>query len=150
MEQAKKNLKIESFIVLLFAGLTLLRAATEIIFTDFSGVTLPADAPKNTILIAQIVLASITLLMLWPQIYIGIKGLVIAKNPNTTRRHIFWGKVLFVFAILSMISPAIAIIRQEEIGENTYMILSLLVEVVIFFDYVKHAKAVAKIAAEAN
>ena len=86
----------------------------------------------------------VSLVCLLPQVYIGIKGLKIAKNPDSSKGHIVWGIILLAFAIIGMVSPLVAVIKQDEVFENASALLSILIEVAFFYDYVKCARVVAK------
>ena len=144
MEQTRKNLKSTSIIVLALGGLTLLNILFEVFFGEIKNADIPAGSPDNILLITQIFVVVLSLLMLLPQFYIGFKGLKMAKNPNASRGHIIWAIILFVFAIISMISPLIAIIKQESLFENISELLSMSVDVIILYEYIKYAKAVSK------
>ena len=142
MEQSRKHLKTWSIVVLIFTGLSLLDLVTELLFGDLNSVTIPEGSPENILLITKIILLAVSLLFLLPQLYIGIKGLKMAKNPDTSRGHIVWGTILLVISVIGLIPPVIAIIKQENIFENISQFAGILIEALVFYDYVKYAKAV--------
>ena len=142
MEQSRKRLKITSLIVLLFAGLTLLNVVSELLLGDLNEVAIPDGAPTNILLITKIVVFVVSLLLLLPQVYIGFKGIKIAKHPDASRGHITWGIILLIFSILGLISPIIAVINQETVFSNVSALLSILVEILVFFDYIQCARSV--------
>ena len=149
MEQARKNLKTSSIIVLVLAGLSLINILFELFFGEFSkalsGVTIPEGAPENIVLIAQIFVLAVSLLILLPQVYIGIKGLKIAKKPDSSRGHIIWGIILLVFTSFGLISPFVALIQKNgEAFDNISELCSIAVDVFILFEYVKFARDVRK------
>ena len=81
--------------------------------------------------------------MLFPQTYIGIKGLKIAEKPNSSKGHIVWGVILLVFAVLGLLSPLLALVQGNgEAFGNVSEVLSMAVDIMILFDYVKYARAV--------
>ena len=139
MEQSRKRLKITSLIVLLFAALTLLNIVSELLLGDINDVAIPEGAPANILLVTKIFVTVVTVLLLLPQVYIGLKGLKVAKHPDKSKTHIVWGIILFALAIIGLISPAVAVIKQEAIFANVSQMLSVLVEVLVFFDYIKAA-----------
>lgn len=149
MEQARKNLKTSSIIVLVLAGLSLINILFELFFGEFSkalsGATIPEGAPENIVLIAQIFVLAVSLLILLPQVYIGIKGLKIAKKPDSSRGHIIWGIILLVFTAFGLISPFVALIQKNgEAFDNISELCSIAVDVFILFEYVKFARDVRK------
>ena len=144
MEKARKNLKITSIVLLIMAGSTMLNVLGEIFFGELNSSAVPEGAPASTLLIAKIVLLVISVLLLWPQIYVSIKGIKIAKNPNNSKRHIFWATVLLVLSVLGLISPVLELLRSEGVYQNVGSILSMLIEVCLYYEYLKYAKEIAK------
>ena len=143
MEQTRKHLKFSSLAILALAALSLINIVSELLFGELNNAEIPAGSPDNIFLITKIILMVVSLVCVLPQVYIGIKGLKIAQNPDSSKGHIVWGIILLVFAIIGMISPLLAVIKQEEVFENASALLSILIEVAFFYDYVKSAKAVA-------
>lgn len=144
MEQSRKYLKISSIVVLIFAGLTLLNLVSELLFGELNRAEIPAGSPENILLITKIILLVVSILLLLPQVYVGIKGLKMAKNPDSSKAHIIWGTILLVIAVLGLVSPAIALIKQEDVFNNVSELFSILVDVIVFFDYVKYARRVSR------
>ncbi len=144
MEQARKHLKKTSIVVLIFAGLSLISIVAQLIWGDFSQASIPEGSPDNILLITKMVLLAISLLLLIPDVYIGIKGLKVAKKPNSSKGHIVWAIILFVLSIISLISSVVGLFSTESIGENISDIFSVLLEILIYFEYIKYAKMVAK------
>lgn len=147
MEKTTKNLKTSSLIVLLFAGLSLLQIISELMFGELNSTPLPEGAPENTLMITKIVILVVTLVFLIPKLYVGLKGLRVAKNPNTSKGHIIWAMIIFGFAVLDLIEPAMGLISGNASG-NFSALASITLELVVYFEYIKHARAVAKQAAE--
>ena len=142
MEQAKKHLKISSMLVLLFVGISLLEIATELMFGDINSAPIPDGAPDNILLITKTFVMVVALVLMLPKIYVGIKGLKIAKYPNTSKGHIIWAVIIFVFTLLGLVEPAMAILKQDSV--NMSALLGVLLELAIYYDYIKYAKLVAK------
>ena len=143
MEQTRKHLKFSSLAILALAALSLINIVSELLFGELNNAEIPTGSPDNILLITKIILMVVSLVCVLPQVYIGIKGLKIAQNPDSSKGHIVWGIILLAFAIIGMISPLLAVIKQEEVFENASALLSILIEVAFFYDYVKSARAVA-------
>lgn len=143
MENSRKNLKLISIAILVFAFATLLQLLTELMFGEINNAELPEGSPENILLITKIVVMVISCIILLPQLYVGIKGLKVAKNPDTLGAHIFWATVLFVIAILGLISPIKAIFSRESIKDNVLNLSGKIVEVFLYFEYLRHAKALS-------
>ena len=144
MEQTLKHFKISSFAVLILAGFSLFEIISELLFGELNSAQLPAGAPENTLLIAKIVLLAVSVLLLLPKFYVGIKGLRIAKNPNTSKRHITWAMIIFAVLLLELIGPAVTAIQQGGGYDNISAVCGVLMELAFYYDYIKYAKAVAK------
>ena len=144
MEQTRNHLKFSSLAILAIAFFSLINIVSEFLVGELNNAEIPAGSLDNILLITKIILMVVSLVCLLPQVYIGIKGLKVAKNPDSSKAHIVWGIILLVLAIIGMISPLIAVIKQDDVFENASALLSILVEVAFFYDYVKYARAVAK------
>lgn len=144
MENSRNHLKISSIVVLIFAGLALIKVLTELLFGDIAKITAPAGSPENIVLILKIILLSVSFICLIPQIYVGIKGLRIAKNPDSSHAHIIWAFILFVITLLELVTPVMELINHANKGANILYILSTVAELVVFFDYIKYAREVYK------
>ena len=143
MEQSQKHLKFSSLAILALAALTFINIVSEILVGELNSADIPAGSPDNILLITKIFIMVVSLLCLLPQVYIGLKGLKVAKNPDSSKGHIIWGTVLLVFAVIGLISPLVAIVKQDSVFENASELLSIAIEVAFFYDYVKAARAVA-------
>ena len=144
MEQARKNLKLYSIVVLIYTAASAVQLSLGLWFDNFGGAPVPEGSTGNVLLITKIVVSVVSALVFLPEIYIGIKGLMIAEKPDSSTRHIFWAKVLFVIAVLAILFSVINLIRQDNAGDAVGNILSLAVELFIYYDYIKYAKLVAK------
>ena len=144
MEQTRKNFKISSIVVLALAGFSLLQIVFEILFGEINSAAIPEGAPDNILLITKIFLLSVAALLLIPNVYIGIKGLRIAKKPNSSKGHIVWAIILLVFAVLSLIDPVVNFVKNGGVYENLSSFLSLAVEVLVYFEYIKYGMEIAK------
>ena len=149
MEQSRKNLKNASIIVLALAGLSLLNILFELFLGELSGelnnATFPEGAQENVVLIAQIFILVVSVLMLLPHAYIGIKGLKIAKKPNSSIGHIVWGIILVVLTAVGLISPLVSFLQGNgEAFANVAEFLSVAVDVAVLAGYVKFAINVRK------
>ena len=141
MEQTKKNLKTTSMLVLLFAALNLIRVIVSLIFDGFGSTE---GATDGAVLVANIIVLVVTVICLIPQVYIGLKGIKVANAPDSSKAHVIWAMILFVITVLSLISPVIGLIKKDTGSDNVGTLLSLLLEGIIYFEYVKYARDIAK------
>ena len=149
MEHTRRNLKNYSVIVLGLAALSLINIIFETFFGELnealSSAVIPEGAPENVVMIAKMVVLVVSVLMLLPHAYIGIKGLKIAKNPNTSKGHIIWGIILIVFTLSSLLTPLVAFLKGDgEAFANVSEFLSIAVDVAVLVAFVKSAMEVRK------
>ena len=144
MEQSRKFLKIYSYLILAFAAFSFLQAVAEVIFTDYDPAALPEGFTVNILIFAKIFILVISLLLILPSLYVGFKGLKVAKTPNSSKGHIVWATILMVLYVIALIDPVYDIVNKVEVGENISRFFSILLEAWIYFDFIRYAKAVAK------
>ena len=133
-------------LVLLFVGISLLEIATELMFGDINSAPIPDGAPDNILLITKMILLGVTAVLLLPKVYVGIKGLKMAKAPTASKTHIIVSVTIFVILLLELIEPILGIVNGGGFKENFSSLAGLLLELVIYYDYIKAANAVAKLA----
>ena len=130
--------------MLALAFFSLLQIVSELLYGELNNAVIPEGAPENILPITKIVLFSVALLLTLPNIYIGIKGLRIAKKPNSSKGHIVWAIILLVFASLSLIEQGVGFIHGGFNFENISAFCSIVVEVTVFVEYIRLAIAVRK------
>ena len=145
--QSRKNLRISSIVVLALAGLSLLNIIFELFLGELNGelnnAMIPEGAPENVGLIARVFILVVSFLLLLPHVYIGIKGLKMAKTPDASRGHIIWGIILTVFTAIGLISPIVSLVQGSGSAfENVSELCSIAVDVFVLVEYVKYARAV--------
>ena len=145
MEQAKKNLKISSWLVLLFTLAFFVQIITELMIGDINSAQIPEGAPDNILLITKTILLVVALVMMIPKLYVGIKGLRLAKNPKPAKAHIVWAGIILVFTVLGLFDPLMAIFEQGDLGGEIVTLCNVLVDAWVYFEYIRNAKALAKL-----
>ena len=96
MEKARKNLKEMSVLILIFAVFSFVRSIVEILFAGLSIKDLPEEITENIVIIGIVVLCVFSLILSIPQLYVGIRGIKVAKKPVATKGHIVWAIILAV------------------------------------------------------
>ena len=141
MENTRKELKLTSIAILVFAALSLVSVITSIIFGDFSSL---ADTPDGVLLASKIIVVVIAALILLPQVYVGVKGIKIAKAPVSTKAHIVWATILLVISVISVIMFVVDLFKAGNTAQEVGDLCNAVVEGVLFFEYIRLAKAIAK------
>jgi hypothetical protein len=144
MTESKKQLKIASFLVLILAAISTVDIALELCFGKINSVHIPDGAPENTLLIAKIIIGVVSAMILIPQFYVGIKGLRIVKNPTKSKAHIICAIVILGFIAWGLVENVLGIVSQSETGDYVGALLDHILEGIVYIDYVRYARAVAK------
>ena len=144
MSNSRKHLKISSILVLVLAAATFIKTVMSVIFGGLPSAIVPEGSSDNIVLITQISLLIFSALLLLPQIYVGVKGILVSMHPTRSKLHIIVAIVLFIFSIIGLVFPIIGIINREAIFDNIGTIIGLLLEILVYFDYIKYAKMASK------
>lgn len=141
MNNLSKRLKTEAFIVLILAAATLVTVVLELIFGDINSATVPEGSPANILMITKILLLSFTLVLLAPQIYVGVRGIMVANHPSRANAHIIVAMVVLVCVALSLVSTVFDVILNGGFGDSISTLLTSLLQLVVYLDYIRCAKA---------
>ena len=104
MEKNRKDLKTLSILILVLTGLTLVRSITELIVNGLPQVPESNELSQGILRITAIISLVIGLLLLLPQVYVGIKGMKIADGAPSGKAPLVWAIILAVLAAISTIS----------------------------------------------
>ena len=143
MTESRKNLKIMSWLVLVFTVWTLVKAVVEV-FSGFNAETAPDGVSDGLVLVAKIVLIVFSVVLLLPQVYVGVKGLKLAKEPVPGKAHIIWAAILLAVTVLGTLPALVALVQSEGVKENWATLSTNLAEGLVFLEYIRKAREVAK------
>ena len=140
-EQTKKNLRIISLCLVIFSIVSLALAAMDLITfwmdrDNYSGTS------DGVVLASIRIVGVMSLLMVAVQIYIGLKGMKVAKEPDSSKGHITWATVFLVLSIIALVSPVMEMIQTKAIVANVVTIIDCLVDVLLYYYFIKWAKEV--------
>lgn len=143
MDKNRKELKSFSIVILAFVALDLIKI---IISLFVKGLPLPNEIPegmsKDIVQITTIIIFVVSLIILIPQIYVGVKGLMIANGAKSGNAHIIWAIILVALSAIATISGIVDITKAFSF-DALLNILSPAVDVVIFAFYYFYAKKIA-------
>lgn len=135
-----------SILVLAYTALTLIRLIVEAAFTNFNIRNLPDNVAEGFAMVLRVMLCVISFILLLPQIYIGVKGIKIAKKPDSSKGHLVWAIILSAFAVLSISTPVSNIMQGVNVGANLFELIGLSVDILLFVTYAVCARRVLKAA----
>ena len=142
MENAKKNLKFISAVMLICLTFSFIREVLEIFLTNVK----LDNISFEYIIIAKIVICLIYAVMFLPQIYVGVKGIKVSKKPDSSKAHIIWAVIFIVFAAFAAISATINIAKSVDVTENVFELIDAAIDFAFYFLYVKYAKQILQAA----
>ena len=142
MDTNRKHLRDLSGLVLFFALLAAIGLVSDALALDFNIQNLPDNVSEGIASFMRIFLCVFGFILLLPQIYVGVKGLKIAKNPTTSKGHIVWAIILTVCTVMSIPSPISDIAQGVQVGANIMELFRLAIDILLYVTYVVCAKRV--------
>ena len=127
-----------SEIILICLTFSFLRSILEVFLTKVDN----DNIPTQFLIIAKIMLCVIYAVLYLPQVYIGVKGIKVAKNPDSSKAHIVWAVIFIVFAVFAAISAVSGLIKAEDVTGNIFGLIDAVIDLGLYFFYVKFAKQV--------
>lgn len=146
MEKNKKNLKILSILILALAVYSLVRIVLSVFSIDLNPEDLTDGASATHLLIGQIFVCVVSVILLIPQIFVGIKGIKVSNNPDSSKAHIVWAVILTVLSVIGILSPASELIKGVAVLDNLLAVADMALDAIIYIEYINYAKKLVKAA----
>ena len=143
MSNSRNHLKEASFLVLLFTAFSFIRMIIQL-FVGFEADPTQVGVSHEIIVVTMIVMFAVGLILLLPQLYVGVKGMKIAKNPTSSKGHIVWAVILLVFSAFGIISTVTSIAEQINVVDNVITLVDHALDVIVYCMYIKYANRVLK------
>ena len=143
MSNSRNHLKEASFLVLLFTAFSFIRMIIQV-FVGFEADPTQVGISHEIIVATRIVMLVVGLILLLPQLYVGVKGMKIAKNPTSSKGHIVWAVILLVFSAFGIISTVTSIAEQINVVDNVITLVDHALDVIVYCMYIKYANRVLK------
>ena len=143
MEQNKKELKWLSIVILALVALSLIRAIVNVCINGLPvAKDVPAGMTKELVQIVTIIAFVASLLLLLPQIYLGVKGLKIANGAESGKAHLVWAIVLIVLSAIAAINGISNLTKVFNL-DSVMNLLGPAVDVLLFVCYYVYARKIA-------
>ena len=143
MSISRNHLKEASFLVLLFTAFSFIRMIIQV-FVGFEADPTQVGVSHEIIVVTMIVMFVVGLILLLPQLYVGVKGMKIAKNPTSSKGHIVWAVSRLVFSAFGIISTVTSIAEQINVVDNVITLVDHALDVIVYCMYIKYANRVLK------
>ena len=143
MSISRNHLKEASLLVLLFTAFSFIRMIIQV-FVGFEADPTQVGVSHEIIVVTMIVMFVVGLILLLPQLYVGVKGMKIAKNPTSSKGHIVWAVILLVFSAFGIISTVTSIAEQINVVDNVITLVDHALDVIVYCMYIKYANRVLK------
>lgn len=132
-----------SIFILGYAAYTLISLGLELFWgRGFDNTTVPEGSPENMIEITKIFVMVVAAVMVLPQIYVGIKGVRIARDPDSSGGHIFWAVVLFLLSLVRIVASVIDLVNSGGAGEGFSPIIDGIIEAFFYVEFITYARRV--------
>lgn len=142
MENAKKQLKSLSYFIFIFAALSVVRAVVGVLTIEITADMIPKGLTEEIVKVATIVVYVCTLVIIIPQLYIGVKGVKLANGGEGSKAQIIWAKVLLVLSVIALISTVSTLTGGQDIFDNVLALIIAVCDVAIYYLYGKYAKQI--------
>ena len=95
--------------------------------------------------VVLVILGVIVLLLVLSDLFIGIKGLKVSREPNADNGYILAAKIFFALNILAVISSAFSLFDNNTgLVQNILTLVCTVADVFIYYIFIKAATAVRK------
>ena len=143
MDRTRKNLMAFSILIIGMAVYTIISAVLELFLgTGFDNATIPEGAPENIVEMTKTFLLVATAIMVLPELYVGIKGACVAKNPNSSKGHIFWAGVLFVFTLVGIGLTVLDMVNNGGTSDSFSLLVNGAIDAIFYFEFITYARRV--------
>ena len=144
MNKDRKTLKEYSIVILALALFSLVRMVVDVCVFGFdtTGIVIEGATPQ-LIRIAGIIAFALAIVLLIPNVFVGVRGINESKNPSGKKGHIVWSLVLAILALIALVFAVIDIIKGYNLNK-LIEIADIVLDVAIFGAYYSTAKKVAK------
>jgi hypothetical protein len=114
------------------------------VFVGFEADPTQVGVSHEIIVVTMIVMFVVGLILLLPQLYVGVKGMKIAKNPTSSKGHIVWAVILLIFSAFGIIATVSSIAEQVNVVDNVITLVDHALDVIVYCMYIKYANRVLK------
>ena len=125
---------------------SLVRIVLSVFSIDLNPENLTDGASATHLLIGQIFVCVVSVILLIPQIFVGIKGIKVSNNPDSSKAHIVWAVILTVLSVIGILSPASELIKGVAVLDNLLAVADMVLDAIIYIEYISYAKKLVKAA----
>lgn len=146
METARKKLKLTSIVLLILSALSLVRIIVNAVITGLKVEDVPQGTTESIVQTIMIIAVVFSVLLLIPQVYIGIKGLKVANKPDSSKGYITVAKVFLVLSVIAVITSVASIANSTDKTSGFLELIDVGLDVAVYFMFIKYATKVYKAA----
>lgn len=142
MQKTKSDFKVLSMLLLFLAALDAVRIISNLVKNVNATPQAVANMAPELVKIAVIIAGVVSLALLLPDIFLGVRGIKIANGAEVTGRgHIIWAKVLLVFSIIAAVLAVFDLFGSSDILMSLLSLATAAIDVFIYIFYIKYANA---------
>lgn len=143
MEKNRKELKVLSIVILAFIALTMIKALVTVCVNGLPQATeIPQGMTAETVKIVAIVFLVLGFVVAIPQIYVGVKGILVANGAAGGKGHIIWALILAILAGVSVISGISELTKGFSV-DSVLGVLDPAIDLALFVSFYVYARRVA-------
>ena len=111
MEKNKKELKILSILILVLVAWSVIKAIVNVCLYGMPKLEATEGVSQEVMQVAGVIVFVLSFVVLLPQVYVGVKGILVADKGAKGKGHIIWAIILAVLAAIAAISSAISVFK---------------------------------------
>lgn len=143
MENSKKQLKVASILMLVLTAWSLIKLVVDIILFSIDPNQFEGIAEENFVIV-KIVAIVFGIFLLIPGVYVGVKGLKFAKNPDSSKAHLIVAFILLIGVLVATITAAINVFKGIEVASYTANLSGHIAENIALVLYIRSAEEISK------
>ncbi len=146
--EKRKNLHDYSLVMILLAVLGTLNFVATAVGSWVDGTVSDALATveADLLLPVKIGLCVVAVLMVFlslAEVFIGVKGLKISREPNADKGHIVASKIFLAINVLAVISLVASLINNEApVVDTVLTLVNAVLDIIVYVYFIKSANAV--------
>jgi uncharacterized membrane protein len=144
MSKNRKELKLISILILVLVAVTFIRVIVDACLNGiYQFKEIPNGMTEDMMKVRSIIAFVLSFAMFFPQIYVGVKGLELAKDSTKGKAHIVLVVILIIVFGVSAISGVVSLAKNFD-SMKLLEVFDAVADVALFGCYYVYARRVEK------
>ena len=144
MTKERKTLKEFSILILVLAAISLVRLVLDACMVGFDAASLEIEGASETLIkVSLIITFVLALLLLIPDVYVGIMGIKEANNPTGAKAYIVIALIITILYAIASVSSIVDICKGFNFSKLAELSNEVLNAAIFFLFYIQAKKVSA-------